>query len=203
MSKKKAITKKQTVKKKDTPKYTKSGKSKGPGSVPAAATPVPDSAGRIYGIKEPTPLKKGERSDWHRNHELILYHVYYYIKEHRRFPSAQKLQDMTGIHRKTIERHLKDYDQTRRKDKFKIALEGLVAKLIDAAMTSGDKASIELAFKYVDNWSERLSLEHSGRIDFRTAREKIDESKDNFERTRNFVNYLVLQNNRLQHLGSN
>ncbi len=162
-----------------------------------------ETSAKAFPIPEPRPLKKGERADWQRNHELILYHSTRYLCKHLRFPSCVKLQELTGIHKETVSRHLKDYDQERRKNKYMVNLDAVTARLAKDVIETGDKAKAELLFKYVANWSERLSLEHSGRVDFRSAREAIDESKDNFDKTKNFVRYLSLQNDRRQFIGSN
>ena len=165
-----------------------------------AKTPTPKHP---FPMPEPRVLKKGERADWLRNHELILYHSTKYLCEHLRFPSSVKLQELTGIHKETVKRHLKDYDQERRKKKYSVNLDAVTARLIKDVIETGDKGKAELLFKYVANWSERLSLEHSGRIDYRTARDKVDESKDNFEKTRSFVKLLSLQNDRRQFISQN
>lgn len=156
-----------------------------------------------FPMPQPRPAKKGERPDWHRNHELILYHSTKYVCDHLRFPSCRIISGLTGIHEETVRRHLKDYDQERRKNKYTVNLDAVTARLVKDVIKTGDKGKAELLFKYVANWSERLSLEHSGRIDFRTARERVDESKDNFEKTRSFVKLLAIQNDRRQFISQN
>jgi hypothetical protein len=156
---------------------------------------------QVYGMDAPTPLKSGERPDWQRNHELILYHTSKFISENKRFPSARILADRTGLDKNTVYKHLQTYDANRHKKKFKIMLDRAATKLIEDYLKYGENA--ELLFKYIGDWRDPLSIEHSGTVDFRTAKEKIDDSTDNRERTGNFVKYLSLQNDRRQFIAQN
>jgi hypothetical protein len=157
----------------------------------------------LFEVPAPLPLKKGERTDWHRNHELILYATAIYIKEHLRFPSARIVSEQTGLSREAVGKHWRTYDQERRKKKYQIALDLVVAKVVREYLKSGDARNAELLFKYVGNWRDPISLEHSGRVDFRSAMDKVDDSKDNAERVKAFVNVLQLQNDRRQLIGPN
>lgn len=157
----------------------------------------------LFDVPAPLPLKKGERTDWHRNHELILYATALYIKENLRFPSARIISERTGLSREAVGKHWRTYDQERRKKKYQIALDLVVAKVVREYLKGGDARNAELLFKYVGNWRDPISLEHSGRVDFRSAMDKVDDSKDNAERVKAFVNALQLQNDRRQLISQN
>jgi hypothetical protein len=200
MGRKKKTTgtrKKQKVKVIETSKPKKKVKTK------VDKTAAGRTSAAAFEMTAPRPGKKGERPDWQRTHELVLFHSTKYLCKHLRFPSCRTLAELTGLHKDTCNRHIRDYDQERRKNKYSINLDAVTARLIKDVIETGDKGKAELLYKYVANWSERLSLEHSGRVDFRTARDKIDESKDNFDKTKAFVRYLSIQNDRRQFIGQN
>lgn len=157
----------------------------------------------VYGLEKPLPVKDGERPDWTRHHELILYYTSLYIKKHLTFPSMAKLAELTGLNRETVSKHLRTYDQERRKKKYQVVLEQVVAKLAKDFQERGDARNAELLLKYVGNWRDPYSIEHSGQVDFRTAKERVNESSDDTNRVRNFVTYLNVQNDRRQLIGQN
>jgi len=62
--------------------------------------PIPDiqvEPAGVYNLPIPGKLKKKERPDWARNHELILYHALAYVDKHLRFPSGNTLSKQNGL----------------------------------------------------------------------------------------------------------
>jgi len=115
--------------------------------------------------KEHEEIKR--RTDYENSQISISKAFEKLVEKEERIPTYEELAKATGLTKKTVYRHFKDYDFNVYKDKFRGLTEKIVMKAAQLAKKGNVKA-IELYLKVIENWSEKKSL------DLTTKGEKID-----------------------------
>lgn len=138
-----------------------------------------------------------DRCDWIVNQGLIEDCYCNLIKESGRVPTATRIAELTGLHRETVGKHLKQFDFGRVRRRLGIALNIALGRAIENATQKGAFfKDIELLFKIGGELVDKI--EHGGQVDFRSYREKLSnddgEQGDDFERAKKLSQILVYEN---------
>jgi hypothetical protein len=139
--------------------------------------------------KEPPKNLSGE---WSHTHELILWHVFQYVNQHKVFPSYGHIAKVTGINLALVRKHIKEYDANRVKDKYKIVADVVFSRLVSDFMQTGDIHRAEMILKYVTGLGEIGSNQANG-VDWRAIKDRMNSSGDEVERTKHLITGLLSQ----------
>jgi len=102
----------------------------------------------------------------------------------KRKPSNREIADITGLHIKTVGRHLRYGGFNEFKKMYKPLTHSVVQALYNACM-NGKAAEVKLWLQFIEDWSESSNLKHSGELKFERIN-FIETSADCYNRKRGF-----------------
>jgi len=135
-----------------------------------------------------------DRCDWVGNQSLIESKYYEHLEKLSKIPTTTWLARETGLDRKTISKHLKTFDFARVRRRMGLLLKLTLDKFASATVKEKKPffKDVELLFKIANQLTEKVEV--TGRIDFRSYKDKLNNANDDFERAKRLSEILVSQN---------
>ena len=150
------------------------------------------------GVKAKTSGKDTpDRCDWIHNQAIIEQAYFEINRETGRVPTATAIAERTGLRRETVGAHLKKFDFSRVRRRLGVALNIALGRAIEnAGKPNAFFKDIELLYKIGGELVEKV--EHGGRIDFRSLKEKLSDGSEggdtDFERAKKLSQILISEN---------
>lgn len=116
--------------------------------------------------------KVNKNVTWETNHMLIENAYWEYLNKNNKIPSFQKIADMTGLSRITVDKHLRGATLDMLKPYFKPMTTRVIKKLGLTAEETGRAAETKLYLQVIEGFTETSKTEH--KIDTDKLKKEIE-----------------------------
>jgi hypothetical protein len=107
-----------------------------------------------------------ERSDKEHNMELVKETMLAYFAEHGKLPSARILEELTGLHKNTVQKHVRSMKFEPLKSPFRLLTPAVLEAIYKRVVNTGDPVAAKLWLQVMEGWKEKSEqdVKHTGNV---------------------------------------
>lgn len=135
-------------------------------------------------------LSEDKRKDFADNHEAIVAAYLQVLSQTGLLPSSRAISRVTGLSHNTVSAHLKEFNFDRFRKRLAFTCQIAAGRLAEK-VTKRNPESYDVKTFFEIAGQVKTQIEHSGRVDYRTLGESVNDGKSTDERARKLAELLA------------